>query len=178
MNYKLFWYRNRRIILASIIIYILGIILGLVFSDILQTDPPTKGIKANLGFLHFTYHNLLANILTCFSFFTFGIFTIVLIIYNGFLIGISSIHSIEQGHNLLYVICALLPHGIFEIPAFIFAGAIGFKGLDFILKKITGKKVELFFRDIFTMLLVIFILTCIAATIEANITPMILNKLS
>ncbi|PFE13229.1 stage II sporulation protein M [Bacillus cereus] len=178
MNYKLFWYRNRRIILASIIIYILGIILGLVFNDILHTDPPTKSIKNNPSFLHFAYHNLLANILTCFSFFTFGIFTIVLIIYNGFLIGLSSIHSIEQGKNLLYVICALLPHGIFEIPAFIFAGAIGFKGLDFIFKKITGKKVELFFRDILTMLLVIFILTCIAAIIEANITPMILNKLS
>lgn len=178
MNYKSFWYRNRSIIFTSVGLYLLGIVLGLTFSDALFNIPNTKSIEGNLGVFNFALHNLLVNILTCFSFFTFGIFTTVLIIYNGFLISISAIHSIEQGHNLLYVISALIPHGIFEVPAFILAGAIGFKGLDFIVKKIAGKKVKLFFRDIFTMLVIIFILTGIAAVVEATITPMILDNLS
>jgi stage II sporulation protein M len=56
---------------------------------------------------------------------TFGVVTLFIIGTNGFVIG-SILEVVRQEQSLLYVAAAVVPHGIFEIPAFIISGALGF----------------------------------------------------
>jgi stage II sporulation protein M len=56
---------------------------------------------------------------------SFGILTAFVIVSNGFIIG-SIVELIRQQEGALYIAAALLPHGIFEIPAFIISGTLGF----------------------------------------------------
>jgi len=56
---------------------------------------------------------------------SFGILTLFILGLNGLVIG-SVTEIVSQGHSAAFIAAALLPHGIFEIPAFIIAGALGF----------------------------------------------------
>jgi len=56
---------------------------------------------------------------------SFGLVTLFIIGTNGFVIG-SILEVVRQEQSLLYVVAAIVPHGIFEIPAFIISGALGF----------------------------------------------------
>jgi stage II sporulation protein M len=56
---------------------------------------------------------------------SFGILTALVIVSNGVLIG-SIVEIVRQQEGALYIAAALLPHGIFEIPAFVMSGTLGF----------------------------------------------------
>lgn len=53
-----------------------------------------------------------------------GIFTMVIISVNGLLIGGVVAFGIQE-RGLKYILAALLPHGLLELPAFILSGALG-----------------------------------------------------
>ena len=44
---------------------------------------------------------------------------------NGLLVGLIASHVVEEGTHPLRVTLALLPHGVFEIPALLFASTLG-----------------------------------------------------
>ena len=56
---------------------------------------------------------------------SFGILTMVILSLNGIVIGAIT-EIISHGHPAIFIAAAILPHGIFEIPAFIIAAALGF----------------------------------------------------
>ncbi len=78
------------------------------------------------------------------------------------------------------IVYGLLPHGIFELPAFFLSMAMGIYLCKTLTKKLLGKAKE---EKILTMLnhlaktfvLVVIPLLIIAAVVECNITPMILK---
>lgn len=172
---KPFILRNYKIFIISCIVYIIGAILGLFFDDILQLDEPEKDIS--ISTFEYFQHNFKANILISLSIFTFGFFTTAIILANGFIIGASYLHSVAEGYSSLYIILALAPHGIFEIPAMLLASTIGFKFLDAIIKKIKGNKKIFLLKDILALFTLIVILTILAAIVEANITPVLMKKI-
>ncbi|WP_457548857.1 stage II sporulation protein M [Archaeoglobus sp.] len=71
----------------------------------------------------------------------------------------------------------ILPHGIFEIPAIIIAGAAGFKIPYEIVRYLAGKKEKPLtkqdIKEYITLALISIILIVIAAFVEAYITPKI-----
>jgi len=69
-------------------------------------------------------NNLQACILLFLGGASFGILTIFIMSLNGIVIG-AIMEIVHQDHTLLFVAAAILPHGIFEIPAFILSGALG-----------------------------------------------------
>jgi stage II sporulation protein M len=75
------------------------------------------------------------------------------------------------------VMAAILPHGIFEIPAFIIAGALGFTLAGGMWKELTGAgdaaSTGLAVGKYFLTLVVP--LVAVAALVEAFITPYILQ---
>ena len=84
---------------------------------------------------------------------------------------------IHKDHSWTFIAAALLPHGIFEIPAFILAGALGillaqsltaewYGGAD---TSAEAKKLARIF------LLYVLPLVVIAACVEAFITPVIIQ---
>jgi stage II sporulation protein M len=107
---------------------------------------------------------------------TFGLLTAFIILTNGVVIG-SVMELVRQQQGPVYVAAALIPHGVFEIPAFIISGTLGFllaRSLWLEVKG-TGDAAGTALGMGKTFLLVVIPLVAVAACTEAFITPEILN---
>jgi stage II sporulation protein M len=107
---------------------------------------------------------------------TLGLLTAFIILTNGVVIG-SVMELVRQQQGGLYVAAALLPHGIFEIPAFIVSGTLGLLLARALWTEVNGN------GDAAgealglgrTFLFVVIPLVAVAAVTEAFITPEIIN---
>jgi stage II sporulation protein M len=107
---------------------------------------------------------------------SFGILTLGILGLNGIVIG-SVTEIVSQGHSATFIAAALLPHGIFEIPAFIIAGALGFCMAQSLIAEWygagdTGEDAKNYGQ---LFLLYVLPLICIAAFVEAFITPAVIQ---
>lgn len=124
--------------------------------------------------LYLFINNLQACILLFLGGATLGIFTLLVLAVNGMLVGaIVGLQLPEQGP--VWIAAALLPHGIFEIPAILIAGGLGFLLGEAILREAQGSgdaaaEAKRFGK---TFLRVVVPLLMVAAVIEAFITPLI-----
>jgi stage II sporulation protein M len=127
-------------------------------------------------FVKLFFNNLEACILLFLGGASFGILTIFIMSLNGILIG-AIMEIVHKDHSVTFVAAAILPHGVFEIPAFILSGALGillaqsliaewYNGAD------TAEDAKKFGR---TFILFVIPLLAIAAFIEAFITPIIIH---
>jgi stage II sporulation protein M len=106
-----------------------------------------------------------------------GVFPIVFIAFNGYLVGVIS-YIVGQQKGFLFILLALLPHGIIELPMVFLSASIGLRlgyhvflyliGRPTELKKELLQGLKFFFRWIVPLLFV-------AAIIETFITPLILS---
>lgn len=161
-------------IYAIIIVVLLGLInksLFINFQDEFFSSiiEKTKNLSY-LGLVLFIFfHNILANLLIVILGFTI-LFPFFALIVNGFLIGaIIGRRVAEKGVS---VILALIPHGIFEVPAIILSLALGFKiATSFAGEKNFIKIIKKYWfnykKAFFLFLLVIIPLLLVAALIEA-----------
>jgi len=98
-----------------------------------------------------------------------GIPTFVYLSYNAITIG-----NLLNRLSPTYITAFILPHGIFEIPAIIIAGAAGFKIPYEIIRYLAGKKETILtkedVKEYLTLALISIILIVIAAWVEANVT--------
>ena len=120
------------------------------------------------------------NLETCILLFlggaSFGILTIFIMSLNGIVIG-AIMEIIHKDHSWAFIAAALIPHGIFEIPAFIIAGALGILLSQSLIAEWYGgadtagdaQKLARIF------LLYVLPLVVIAACVEAFITPVIIH---
>lgn len=127
-------------------------------------------------FIKLFFNNLEACILLFLGGASFGILTIFIMSLNGILIG-AIMEIVHKDHTVIFVAAAIVPHGIFEIPAFILSGALGillaqsligewYNGAD--AAEDAKKYARLFM--VYTIPLVL-----IAAFVEAFITPVIIH---
>ena len=108
--------------------------------------------------------------------FTFGLTSIFYLFTNGFILSGSIIENLHSGVPFIRFLL-LIPHGIFEVPALLLSGAIGFKGVELVIRLcfLRKKIIASMFRHIGILVLLIICLLIAAAIIEAYITP-ILSK--
>jgi len=107
---------------------------------------------------------------------SFGILTIFIMSLNGIVIG-AIMEIIHKDHSWAFIAAALIPHGIFEIPAFIISGALGIMLAQYLISEWYGgedtageaKKLARIF------LLYVLPLVVAAAIVEAFITPVIIQ---
>ncbi len=127
-------------------------------------------------FVKLFFNNLEACIFLFLGGASFGIFTIFIMSLNGIVIG-AILEIVHKDHSAAFVAAAILPHGVFEIPAFILSGALGillaqsliaewYNGTD------TAQDAKKFSR---IFILYVIPLVAIAAFIEAFITPIIIH---
>jgi stage II sporulation protein M len=107
---------------------------------------------------------------------SFGILTIFIMSLNGIVIG-AIMEIIHQDHSWTFIAAALLPHGIFEIPAFIIAGALGILLAQSLIAEWygggdTSRDAQRLAR---IFLLYVLPLVAVAACVEAFITPVIIH---
>ena len=127
-------------------------------------------------FVKLFFNNFEACILLFLGGASFGILTIFIMSLNGIVIG-AIMEIIHKDHSAVFVAAAILPHGIFEIPAFIIAGALGillaqsliaewYGGAD------TAADAQKMAK---TFLLWVLPLVAVAACVEAFITPLVIQ---
>ncbi len=119
-------------------------------------------------------NNLLCAGLLLTSFFSFGLIPILIIAYNGIMIG----YTLKLGCNQIGVLPTLalvLPHGVVEMTAILFAAFLGMRisiaFIEFLQSDMENKR---FFSMLFsTQNILLLGLILIAALIESFITPYI-----
>jgi stage II sporulation protein M len=176
-------------ILASLAIFVLCIGFGVVavlqdpalgeqvlemlneelFGEILDDSPAAVSLKLFLN-------NLEACVILFLGGASAGLLTVLILGVNGMVIGVV-MELVRQEQGLLYVAAALIPHGIFEIPAFITASALGLMLGQALLLELQGegdaarRASELGS----TFIRLVVPLLAVAAVVEAFITPAILQ---
>jgi uncharacterized membrane protein SpoIIM required for sporulation len=174
------------LILVSLILYTSGFIIGNSLSQVNEVN--FQNYQNNTLFLPISKLNvsslLLENLRVLmylfFGGFILGIPTFINIFSNGYVFGvIFTVYYKSFGiERLLFLI---LPHGIFEIPAIIIAGAAGFKIPYEVIRYLAGRKEVILTREdikeYLTLALTSVILIVIAAWIEANVTLEIAKRL-
>ncbi|MGB9200715.1 stage II sporulation protein M [Methanobacterium sp.] len=196
INYKSFFVnlykRNKLFLNASILIFLASLIVGSVgpflsgsfhnfmmnltlhyFSEIRGDNPTTFAIFLNNSTLAFLYLYI--------GGIGFGIFSTLQLIQIGL---ITSFISVQYPYSILF----LLPHGIFELSAYVIATAAGFKLLSITISMIRdfialqddipiNDQVDeildvnyLKFKDSLILIVIAIFILFIAAIIEANIT--------
>jgi stage II sporulation protein M len=105
-----------------------------------------------------------------------GVLTIVILGLNGIVIG-AIMEIVSKDHTPVYVAAAILPHGIFEIPAFILSGALGILLAQTLIAEWYGREDTALVARRFGRLFILCVLplVALAAFVEAFITPVVIH---
>ncbi|HXX54690.1 MAG TPA: stage II sporulation protein M [Methanoregula sp.] len=127
-------------------------------------------------FVKLFFNNLEACILLFLGGASFGILTIFILSLNGVVIG-AIMEVVHNDHSALFVAAAILPHGIFEIPAFIISGSLGILLAQSLINEWygTGDAAENARGYARTFLHWVLPLVLVAAFVEAFITPVVIH---
>ncbi len=122
------------------------------------------------------FNNIEACILLFLGGASFGILTIFIMSLNGIVIG-SIMEIIHKDHSWAFIAAALIPHGIFEIPAFIISGALGIMLAQSLIAEWYGGADTADEARKLARIFVLYVLplVVIAAGVEAFITPVIIQ---
>jgi stage II sporulation protein M len=159
------WYDSS---IGGVVLEILGEEL---FDQILDDNSLIISIKIFLN-------NLIACLLLFAGGATFGIITLFILIANGIIIGIV-LEAVRVQEGIAYVLVAIVPHGIFELPALFISGALGFCIAEALWNEWhdKGDAAETARGHFRVFIRIVIPLVAVAALIEAFITPQILNLL-
>jgi len=134
----------------------------------------------NPGFMFFFEHNLKVAFMLWSGAITFGATTLFTLTFNGIILG-SAVKTTAEQIGLAGTLLMILPHGIFEIPGIIIAGAAGFKIPYELLRYALGRKEEIISeedaKEFFKLVAISIVLIFIAALIESTITLKIAKSL-
>ena len=159
--------------ILSFLIYLGGLSYGLASSDfphIIHYYYIKEIIEPN--FIALLNNNTNLILILVLGGLIFGVSTLINLFLNGYILGNALFYLLSVESNLIFTL--ILPHGIFEIPAIIIAGAAGFKIPYEIVRYLAGRKEQILTKDdikeYLTLALISIILITVAAWIEANIT--------
>ncbi len=187
---------NREIVKLTIKIFLVSVVIGAVgflaypqlltqilgiFAEKFGETPELSVSLAQEIFLN----NLIVASLSLFGGAVLGLLSVLTIIVNGYIIGfiflsIFFVSGQTVGENLWFTSLALVPHGIFELPAFIFAAAFGLSlGTGWLKGSAQGQKWQVFRGDLtkaFKIFPLIVLLLLIAAFIEVFVSGFLVDK--
>jgi stage II sporulation protein M len=155
-----------------------------LFSLLEQTSIPLMRELAELvfsgnplrGVLILFIHNLTSSLQVIILGLLLGIPALFSAIANGTVLGLVAAQLAQEGiQPLRFLLAGVLPHGVFELPAFLLCAAFGLKLGYHIVFPLPGYKrlasIRLIFREIGYALPVIALLLAIAALLEVLVTP-------
>ncbi len=195
------WWDNKRYFLIGTIILIAGIAIGFLQSDLVESIArdmlsqvkevagKLKGSQEASTFFRVIFlNNLLSSVLMMILGLFFAIFPIYGLLANSILLGYLLEKMSAAGLNPLQVfLVGILPHGIFELPAVVFAASMGirygFTALRTLFmvwrpdeRAVIRREWVAIVKQFPIALLVVVVLLVIAAFVESVITPMLLQK--
>lgn len=177
------WADYWRYVVLSGALFAVGIVVGALLVDLVSLSVLFGGRELDGAFPEPTIGLLVVNnavviLLLVASSLTLGLVTIGILVYNGVIVGyIATLVAREGGLDVVLV--GLLPHGVVEIPAFLFASAVAFRFTHQVLGAALGRRDDVMtrreLREAVVMVLLALVLIPIAAYIEAEITVTLLE---
>ena len=149
----------------------------------MMTDSGAIDSSGSISFFGVLLNNWFA-MLFCvlYGFLPFLFLPVLAILSNGAVLGILAAWYVIQGIPFSVYVMAILPHGIFELPALFLAVSLGIALCRNLVRIITKSPrampmVAFLTGALQTMLLLIFPLVLIAAVVETWVTPALLTLL-
>jgi len=182
------WGRYWRYVAFSFGLFVLGSVAGALFVDQLSlgallgagTGPgaldealpePTVGLLV--------VNNTIVLVTLVASGATLGLLTAGILVFNGFLVGYVVVLVAREAGPVAPVV-GILPHGILEIPAILFASAVAFRFSHQVINAARGRREDVMtsqeLRDAILVVVVALVLIPIAAVIEARVTTQLLEQ--
>ena len=128
-----------------------------------------KGRKSSFSAMLMT-HNTQVSLFTFAMGFTWGIGTVMLLFYNGIMLGAVAVDYILAGQTT-FLMGWLMPHGVIEIPAILLAGQAGFVLAGALIGRGTGLTLRARMRgiapDLMTLLCGVALMLIWAGIVEA-----------
>lgn len=133
----------------------------------------------------FTTATILVNntgvfILTVVGIFSFGLLTALVLLFNGAVVGFVAIPAAGDV-GVGFVLVALLPHGILELPALFVAAAVAFRLLHRFAQRVRDRRERLLepgeLPRIGLLLAVAWLVLAIAAAVEVHVTVWLVETL-
>ncbi|MFP9192274.1 stage II sporulation protein M [Natrialbaceae archaeon A-CW1-1] len=166
-------------ILLGVLLYVAGVdlleffleMLGEEFTESESPDPDTFEFDLTAEF--FILNNTPPFLFSILGAVTLGLFTLVVMVFNGILIGNIGVGAgAEMGFDLMFVL--LVPHGIFELTALFIAAGVGFRLVHRFAQRLRGTRKSFLTKAyIYRTLLFVFfgwLLLVLAAFVEAYVT--------
>lgn len=158
----------RKHVLISCLIFCVFLMLGFVITYVyaktnnMPVSSDWSAANRSTSFLSIFINNLIVCMIGLLGVITFRIFSIIIIIFNGFSLGLLISLFYLSDESITKIMIVLSPHGIFEIPAIILSCSLGLVGFT-LFKKLSV-------REIISNVGIILILLLMAAFIEINIS--------
>lgn len=151
----------------SLVVFFIGLSFGIMSVLVTPFEGNLIQNQYNPGWSH-SFSIFKNNLTVCLGLvvgvFTFGIPTFLLLFLNGISIGAGLTAIILLDSSFSTILTKVLPHGVLEIPIFLFSGAIGFLGFTFYFRK------EKPYKLILKSILIIIVMVFISALIEGFIS--------
>ncbi|MHC1594916.1 MAG: stage II sporulation protein M [Methanotrichaceae archaeon] len=143
--------------------------IGSKIGWILGLSPPMM-----MGFIFL--NNLFASTIAMLLGIGFGIVPALVAVLNGVVLGVIGYHAIET-IGVMYLVAAILPHGIIELPAVLICIGVGFRLGHLLLLTLLGRAVDLGGEVRFALRLLrwVVLFLFLAAVIETLITPIVIQ---
>lgn len=121
-------------------------------------------------------NNLFASTIAMLLGIGFGIVPALVAVLNGVVLGVIGYHAIET-IGVMYLVAAILPHGIIELPTVLICIGVGFRLGHLLLLTFLGKDVDLGGEVRFALRLLrwVVLFLFLAAVIETLITPIVIQ---
>ncbi|HEY8414416.1 MAG TPA: stage II sporulation protein M [Thermaerobacter sp.] len=159
----------------SVATYTLGLVLGASLHSAFTFAPERE--LARLGVGEILVNNLRALAVVLAGMVTLGILTFFGLLYNGAVTGYVISAARDRGLSWIDIARATVPHGIFEVPALLLAGVVGFSALSRLWEMLTGRMVMAnYWWIVLCMGMASVGLVVIAAFVEAFLTPLFFVK--
>ena len=143
---------------------------------VLRSDTPWQ-----LMWAIFT-NNFRASVIMILGGLLLGLLPALYVFANGALVGFVLLMVTVETHAnpILVFLAGILPHGIFEIPAYLIATAFGFRITKVLVRSIAAKENKeswkQLLQDAVAVLLWVMLLLLLAAYMESHVTPIILHQ--
>lgn len=136
---------------------------------ILDLSPPKMMMAIFLN-------NLFASLMALLLGVGFGIVPFIVVVMNGLVVGLV-VHQAMLAGGLAFVIVAILPHGIIELPTVLVCIGVGFRLGHLMIRTLLGRDGDLEgeLRLAIRLLRWVVLLLFIAAVIETFITPVLIQ---
>jgi len=182
-----YFYSLRKYLLIAASVFVLSLILGLLVSVknpalseyYLKTFQESFGwiktLNPILVMLLIFLNNASKSLLTLLLGAGLGIIPVIFVAGNGIILGMLA-YTISRQHGTLFVLAAILPHGIIELPVVLISAGIGLRLGYAVYLSLKGVKTEIkpeLKQGLSFYARVVLPLLFIAAVIETFATPLI-----